>query len=167
MSVSRMLFLFYLIMINQQDRMLGKQFKEYLESNKAAQHVIVFITIFSFIVILGDMTDLSYITIYSIIIYFWYLFSTKLDIQWNMVIFIGLFIVFLYETSLINEEKYVNNDPILDGKQKNDLSDLNLNKRSILTVIMIGLTIVGIFMYNNKKQVQYGGGYDLLSFLFK
>jgi hypothetical protein len=166
-SIARVLLIFYLLVAsNYTDNLMAKQMKEYLNSNRLVQHFIGFLTLIVLVTMVGGITESRTALIYSLIGYIWFIFSTKLDIYWNIIILILLFIGYMYENSLIVKEKQILDDPNLTDKQKVDIIDrCNIYKTWIVGSIMT-VTLLGTIMYTNKKKVQYGGGYDLFTYMF-
>lgn len=166
-SIARVLLIFYLLVAsNYTDNLMAKQMKEYLNSNRLVQHFIGFLTLIVLVTMVGGITDTRSSIIYSLIGYTWFIFSTKLDIHWNIIILTLLFIGYMYENSLVIKEQHILNDPNLTEHQKIDIINrCNTYKTWIVGSIMT-VTILGTIMYTNKKQVQYGGGYDLFTYMF-
>ena len=166
-SIAKVLLIFYLLVAsNYTDNLMAKQMKEYLHSNRIAQHFIGFLTLIVLVTMVGGITDTRSAIVYSLIGYVWFIFSTKLDIHWNIVLLVLLFIGYMYENSLVVKEQQILNDPNLTDKQKTYIINrCNTYKSWIVGSIMI-VTILGTVMYTNRKQVQYGGGYDLFTYMF-
>jgi hypothetical protein len=102
----------------------------------------------------------------SLLVYVWFVMTTKLDLTWNVCILIILTIYFLYESKKVSEYKIILNDPNLDVLKKKELFDSfdKLQKYMLLTIF--GITLTGSFLYANEKQVQYGGGFSMFRFFF-
>ena len=166
-SIAKVLLIFYLLVAsNYTDNLMAKQMKEYLNSNRFAQHIIGFLTLIVLVTMVGGITDTRSALVYSLIGYTWFIFSTKLDIHWNIVILTLLFIGYMYENSLVVKEKHILDDPNLTDKQKIDIVNrCNTYKSWTVGSIMI-VTILGTLMYTNRKNVQYGGSYDLFTYIF-
>jgi hypothetical protein len=168
MMLTRVLLIFYIIIAsNFTDNLVSKQLKTFVQENRFAQHLIGFIMMLSFVILIGGVTNIEKGILYAVIGYMWFIFTTKLDIQWNIIIIILLLFGFIYETKLSEKEMEILNDASLTENQKNIIIN-DQQKYKIYTVIaIIATTVIGTFLYTNKKVVQYGGSYDIITFLFE
>jgi hypothetical protein len=166
-SIAKVLLVFYLLVAsNYTDNLMAKQMKEYLTNNRLVQHFIGFLTLTVLVTMIGGITDTRSSLLYALIGYIWFIFSTKLDIHWNIIILILLSIGYMYENSLDIKEADILNDPNLSDIQKSDIiNKYNTYKSWIVCSIML-VTILGTLMYTNKKTVQYGGKYDMFTYIF-
>jgi hypothetical protein len=165
LSLPKVLLIFYLIIASGYMKDLyGHQFKRLLEENRLAQHLISLIFIMVIINLLG-ISSMEKMLCYTLLIYTWFILSTKLDVYWNLLLVSGVVIYYFYESYLDNTEKELDDmlfssQSINNIKQKND----NIRKYSLFALILI--TMTGLVLYNNKKGIQYGGNYDIIKFLF-
>lgn len=144
---------------------LSKQLTDVVQNNRLIQHLLVFLSILVLITLLDEEMDLIMVIFYSVIIYLWFIFSTKMDIHFNIIIIVMLLVAYFYERSLLAKNNEVINDKVLTDDQKNKLIlDLNTTNR-YLTVGIMSLVVGGMLLYCNKKEVQYGGGYNVFKFL--
>jgi len=102
----------------------------------------------------------------SLLVYVWFIMTTKLDLTWNISIMIVLCIYFLFESKKISDYKIVVNDPNLDINKKKELLDSFDQLQKYLLITIFGMTIAGTYLYANEKQIQYGGGFSLYKFFF-
>ena len=165
--IVKVLLLFYLLVGNSMlQPLLSKQWKEMVEESRIIQHIIGLTTIIALIILLSDGHVSSVnILLYSLIAYVWFLFSTKLDIHWNIIVIVLLLMAYLYENSLKFKELNTTNDKILTEEEKKILQKDNCNRRMYFMIGILLVTIMGVLMYANKKEIQYGGGYSTLNFL--
>jgi len=167
LSIIKLVLLFYVLASsNMVSPLLSKQFRELLENNRVAKHVVGLSTMVSLLVITNEgQLDTLRILIYSIIAYMWFIFSTKLDLHWNVIILLSLLGAYLYENSLRAKELQMMSDNTLTEEQKNKIREHNSKMRLVLLASLFGLTLFGLFLYSHKKEGQYGGGYSLTNFL--
>lgn len=166
MSITKILLIFYLIIGNNYTKHLfSGQLNDFITNNRLVQHLIGYITIFVLISEISDMSEIDMMIYYTTLIYLWFIFSTKLDITWSVVIFVLLFLGYLYEKRLIIREKEVQEDGVIDNDKKKELISDNLRKRLTIILPILLITILGTFLYGNKKLLQYGGSFDLDKFL--
>lgn len=161
-------FIFYLLIASGcTENLIAKQTREFIRENRMAQHVIGFLTMLVLISIVGGITDVKNAVTYTIIGYVWFIFSTKLDVQWNMIVLILLFIGYMYENTINQKEQETANDPILDETQKKEVIDNNENIKKWMIGIVFIITVVGTLAYSYKKHNQYGEGYDFVTFMLE
>jgi hypothetical protein len=164
----KVLLIFYVLAAsNYTHNMFSKQLKEFLKDNKMAQHVISLLAMIVLTSTVGGFTDNKKILIYAVFGYLWFVFSTKLDIHWNIVILAILVVGYFYENSLDNYELELQNDKNVSEYKKIIIEKQDDINKLLILVAAIGVTAVGTFMYSNKKQIQHGGSYDpLIYFLY-
>ena len=168
MSITRTLLLFYvLISTSLLQPLLSKQWIKTVKDNRIIQHIIGFITMFTLSILMaGETEEYSNLVLYAILGYLWFIFSTKMDIHLNIIMTMLLLANYMYGNYLKNLNKKIQLDNILSEEKKNILINENLKiDKYIMFTIMI-LIVGGMFMYSEKKEVQYGGGrYSLVNFL--
>ena len=106
------------------------------------------------------------IIIITLLIYCWFILSTKLDLSWNIAIIILLTIYFLYESKCTSDINIELKDNLLSNQHKNEIVKTYINNNNYILMAIFGLTIVGTFCYSSEKQVQYGGNYSIINFWF-
>lgn len=166
-AIIKILLIFYLLIGNSAlQPLLSKQWNTMIKDNRLIQHLIGFITMLTLVTLMGEgkMDNLT-IFAYSMIGYLWFLFSTKLDIHWNVMVMILLIVAYLYENSLLIKENESKLDKVLNEEEKMNIHKKNWSHRNYLLVGILGVTLLGVFLYSQKKEVQYGGGYSMLNFL--
>lgn len=147
--------------------LLSKQWKELVSDNRIVQHIIGITTLIALTTLLSDgKMDNITILLYSLVGYLWFIFSTKLDVHWNIAIMIMLTIAYLYYNSLERKNKLTEQDKILTESEKQTIIKSNSNNTLIVMLVILIVTVGGVTLYSNKKEVQYGGGYSLINFLF-
>lgn len=165
-SMSKVLLIFYLLIANNfTGNLVSKQFKRYFQENRLAQHMIALLSLLVLITSVGGVVDTKTAVIYTVVGYIWFLFTTKLDIHWNMVIVMILLAGYLLENSLSNRERMMKNDKALSDKNREDIVARDNKMKMLIVGGAMIITILGTFLYSNKKHVQYGGGYDPITYL--
>lgn len=165
-SLAKVLLMFYLIVGNSYTKDLySGQMKEFIKSNRLAQHIIALITMLVLITTVGEVTDIKLSICYSLIAYSWFVLTTKLDIHWNIAIFALLVMGFMYDSKLVDKEVSVIDDEALNIKDIKKIKRKHKVMRRWIMLSTLGITVLGTLLYVNKKQVQYGGGFDPATFL--
>ena len=164
MSLNKVLFIFYLLMMTTSNKLISKQMRDYINDNRYIQHILGFLTLIVLITLIGGIEIRSAI-IYALIGYVWFIFSTKLDIHWNIIIIILLFVGYIFENNINLQEQNIKTDNNLTNELKEQLIKDNITKKTLLFGSVILVTIFGTLLYSKKKHVQYGGGYDIFTYM--
>jgi Ca2+/Na+ antiporter len=166
-TVANAILLFYLAIGNNflKDLYPG-QIIEALDKSRTAQHIIAFITMFVLITLAHGDDSLAVTTVYTIIGYFWFILTTKLDLHWNLAILLLLFLGFIYESYLAKKETRILTDESLAKEDRRRIKNKHNNARLLLAGTIFTVTLIGTFFYYNKKQAQYGGAFDYSKFIF-
>ena len=175
LSVSRIVLLTYIIIASSSCiNLFSNDLKKSIEDNRYIQHVLLFLLIMSLMIMFGNPLNVNLsvnnefnIILMSLLVYIWFILTTKLDIAWNIAILILLGIYFLYESSQINKYKVILNDNTLDQQKKRKLIESFDNTQKYVMCAIFGITIIGTCFYANEKQVQYGGGFNYAKFFFE
>lgn len=166
-SIIKTLLLFYaLIGSSLLEPLLSKQWKQMVKDNRLIQHVIAFTILVSLTTMMSNnkLSNIN-IIIYSLFGYLWFLFSTKMDIHWIAIIMVLLLVAYMYENSLNFKDVKAIDDKVLTSEEKKKIVNDNSYKKMYFMLGLIIVTIVGVTLYSEKKEVQYGGGYNLVNFL--
>lgn len=166
-SLINILLLYYLVQANNKSDLLGHQFKDYLENNRIAEHVIAFLLLFTLIIVIGKVNDIKIGLSYSLLAYLWFILSTKLELQFNIMIILILVFGFIYENRLIYVKNEIENDENFSNDDAKIINNnFQLSRRVIFSFLLV-TTFIGVYFYTNKKMQQYGGGeFNIIKFLF-
>lgn len=167
MSLSRALLLFYVVAASGFTKNLfSRKLQMFFQENRFAQHLIGFITMLVVIILFGSVKNIDDVMLYGIVGYVWFIFTTKIDVQFNIVIILLLLFGFLYDFSLKEKTNNIVCDPGLTEQQKKTaLDDINYYKKYITYAVFV-TTLIGTAIYFSNKKIQYGGGFDMMSFIF-
>ncbi|AYV78431.1 MAG: hypothetical protein Edafosvirus12_30 [Edafosvirus sp.] len=167
-SLSRALLIFYILIASSfTGGLYSKQLKQYFEESRCAQHLIGFIMMLVVIVIIGGVNDIKPALIYTLIAYVWFILTTKLDLQWNVIIILLMLFGFMYENQMIYKETNSKDDPALTEKEREKIKEQHNKNKTYIVLSIITVTLIGTFLYAEKKTVQYGGNFDAMTYLFK
>lgn len=167
-SLAKVLLIFYVLVASSTtDNLMSKQIREYINDNRYMQHILGFLTMIVLVTLVGGVVDNRTAIFYAFVGYIWFIFSTKLDIHWNMIILVLLFIGYMIENNMSVRETEIKADKTLTNDQKQKLikDDMMYKNWIIGSVLMV--TIVGTLFYSQKKHEQYGGGYDVFAYILK
>lgn len=165
-SLSKILFLLYIaISSNYASNLMSKQLKDHIENNRITQHIIGIMTLYVLISHIGGISDIQITLKYTIITYLLFLFTTKLDLHFNMAILCCLFVWYLYENKINNNEYNINNDKLLTDVQKKTMINKNTEYKKYFVLSILLITVIGTTLYSSKKEVQYGGGFDIITYM--
>ena len=172
-SIAKIVLIFYLFaMLGQSNNLIGKPLRRFIDDNRIFQHFIGFLVIFVLLSWDGGLFGNGSLSIrdaliYSIISYTWIIFSSKLDAHWSLILLGVLLGIFVLDSHFKRLEDDARNDQNLNDDQRLEIMHQNNLFRTWLTSIAILITIVGTFLYSDRKHEQYGGSYDVLTYLFQ
>lgn len=172
-SITKILLLFYMLIGNSLlQPLLSKQWITTVKNDRIIQHIIGFTTMLTLAILVSDQSDqsnqfgdYSNLILYTVIAYVWFIFLTKMDIHFNVMIIVLLLANYMYDNYLKAENKKILDDKILSVEMKNSIVTKNLERSTYIMFSIMALIVGGMFMYSNKKEGQYGGGYSFINFL--
>lgn len=144
---------------------LGKQLKEYVEANRISQHIVNLMFLFVLISIADKNKSIYNIAINAVTIYLFYLLSTKLDLQYNIIFLLMILIYYLYQRQTNSKINRINKDDDLDNETKKMLTLLDNNKNNIFGCALIIFLFYFTHVYFKRKNIQYGNGFNYSKFL--
>lgn len=173
-SIGRIILLTYIILAsNYCTNLFSKGLRESIENNRMVQHLILLILIMSLIIIFGNPLGVSVtnneqlnIVIMTLLVYVWFIMTTKLSLAWNVGILVALAIYFLFESKSISETTEIMRDPNLSKVKKQELYNEFMDNQKYLMLAIFGITLTGTFFYSNEQKVQYGGGFSYYRYFF-
>ena len=146
--------------------LLSKQWKNTLENDRIAQHLLGILTLLSLVILISDGNfSIQRILVYTVIGYLWFILSTKMDLHFNIIMIGSLIAFFLYQNTIKNEENNLIEDKNLTESEKLNVQKKKKNNYVYITIAIILVSLAGTVFYSNKKEVQYGGGYNIIDFL--
>jgi hypothetical protein len=166
-SLGKILLLFYATIASSSlFPLLSKQLKTELKENRIAQHFVAITVLLSIIIILSNgQFEFVRIILYTLIGYLVFLFTTKMDLQWNIMIIISILSFVIYQEINKRNELRLMKDKNIDIDDKTlIIKNSNSNYVYIVGIIIVAV-ITGTLIYSEKKEGQYGGGYSLMNFL--
>lgn len=164
-SIIKILMILYLIIFTN---VISNKFSEKI-TNKinetiVLKHVIGLITI-GIILSLLHSFDGKELLLYSIMIYFVFLLSTKISTDYIItfvVILSGLYFFDYFNNKKIHQ---ISIDENISTDIKNKIFNNKKNNKKYITMLTIFTAICGSLMYENRKVHQYGGNFSLNKFL--
>lgn len=174
LSIGKILLLTYIIIASSYcSNLFSNGLKKAIESNKFVQHIILILLILSLMILFGNPFGIEIssshtfnIVILTLVIYAWFILTTKLDLTWNIAILILLTIYFLYESKTTADINVELKDPLISNETKSNLLNTYISTNNYLLLSIFGVTLIGTFFYTSEKQVQYGGGFSPVKFWF-
>ena len=173
-SIGRIVLLTYVILASSYcTNLFSHGLKEAIENNRMAQHLILLILIMTVMTIFGNplgvqitKNEQGNMIIMSLLVYVWFIMTTKLDLTWNLSILIILTMYFIYESNKVSDYNVMLRDDNLSIEKKKELLDSYNQIQSSVLLVIFGITLTGTYLYSNEKQVQYGGGFNYFNFFF-
>jgi len=162
-SLARALLFFYVTMSAAfTTNLFPKKFSKFVETNKLAQHVIAYLMLLILVITIGNIINIGKALIYSAIGYLVFLLTTKIDIEFTIMIIILLLFGFVYESKLLEDEETYKADLILTEMEKSKLMDKNYKSKAYIIIAVCIVAVIGYAFYlrrENKKN-------DFFKFLF-
>lgn len=165
-TITILLFFYLILASNFTDNLFSKQLQAVFHENRYAQHLIAFTMLLTIIMIIGKVASIEMGILYAILGYAWFILTTKLDIQWSITLILLLLFGFIYESKLNENIRITQNDIVLSDEEKQKLINTYKTREKYLIGGIIGITVIGACLYANKKTEQYGGGFDIMTFIF-
>lgn len=174
LSIGKVLLLTYIIISSSFcSNLFSNGLKKAIESNRFVQHMILILLIMSLMILFGNPFGVEIssshtfnIVIITLLIYVWFILTTKLDLAWNIAIIILLAIYFLYESKNTVDLNLQLKDSLTTTETKSQLVNTFIQTNNVILVGIFGVTLIGTLFYTGEKQVQYGGGFNLVNFWF-
>jgi len=174
LSIGRLILLVYIIISsNHCSNLFSNSFKNAIETNRYVQHIILIILIMTLMMIFGNSFVIEITSnhqlnmiVMTLLVYVWFIMTTKLDFAWNIGILIILTIYFLYESKKIDEYNLLLVDPNLSESSRLEIVNYYFNIQKVILVVLFGVTTIGTLFYASEKKVQYGGGFSFIKFFF-
>lgn len=175
LSIGKVLLLTYIIISSSYcSNLFSNGLKKAIETNRFVQHIILLLLIMSLMILFGNPFGIEIssshtlnIVIVTLLIYVWFILTTKLDLSWNIGIIILLAIYFLFESKSSVDLGIQLRDINIQSEIKSELVQTFMQNNNIILVAIFGITMLGTLFYTNEKQVQYGGGFNLMNFWFE
>ena len=174
LSIGKVLLLTYIIIASSYcSNLFSNGLKEAIESNRFVQHLVLLLLIMSLLILFGNPFGIELsssntvnIAILTLLIYVWFILTTKLDLAWNIAIIILLAIYFLYESKYTSDLNLQLTDKLVSTETKAQLTNTFIQTNNYILAGLFGITVAGTLFYTSEKQVQYGGGFSLVNFWF-
>ena len=179
-SIGRVLLLTYLILMAPScTNLFSNSLQDLIKNNRFAQHLILLLLIITLVLMFGSPIGAEVSknetlngVIIGLIVYVFFILSTKLNYVYNIAIIIILSLYFVFESQKITDYKNVLNDPILEDEKKVKIFEQFDKIQNYMLIGIFGVTMVGTLFYLFEKQEKFGqsgGGkndFDYLKFFF-
>ena len=165
-SIIKIISIYYLLLLNPLSTdLLSKSLKNFVEDNRMIQHIISVLTIFVLInLCYGTSIDKSNKLLFTVICYIFFIFTTKIELQINIMIILSLMGLYFFETIIDEKNDVTNSDDTLSEDEKNKIKKYRQNIKYIFYSLITVSVFLGIYFYATKKTGQYGGGFSFLRF---
>jgi hypothetical protein len=167
-SIIKILSIYYLLLLNPLSTdLLSHRLKEFVLDNRMIQHIIAVLTIFMLITLFYEKTvEKSSKFLFTMICYIFFIFTTKIELQINIMIILSLIGLYFVETIIDEKNDITDEDLVMSDIEKNKIKTYRQNIKYIFYGLLTISVILGIFFYANKKTGQYGGGFSFEKFFF-
>lgn len=165
-SVVKLIMILYLfVFANVISTKINTKIIDKIEENIMIKHIVGLITIGILLSLVYNSIPLKDLILYSVVIYVVFLLSTKISKNYVLLGLLVLVGVYFLSTETENKIKSIKNDQSININDKvNSIKQLE-SKNNKITYFYIFAVIAGALMYDEKKNIQMGGSYDLMKFL--
>lgn len=164
--ITKSIMLFYLMLSASYSRpIIGKQYKEYIQDNRLIKHLISFLTIAVLLSLVSNLSNTEVMQ-YAFVAYILFILTTKVDIHWNIMIVLLLIVYYFIERDYSQKIRENETDTTFDNEMRREYMERIKYKKYMYLTVIISTAFIGMYLYNNKKMGQYGGGYDPVHFFF-
>jgi hypothetical protein len=144
---------------------LNKHLIEHINNNKITQHLLGIITILVILCLVYNNLNIYDMVIYTFVIYFVFVLSTKLNQNVLLISIILLLLFFIKEYYNNKKINLIIKDENIDGITK-EKRIIKIEKENFTLNVIYGLVVIGgALLYDDKKYNQYGGNYTFRKFL--
>jgi hypothetical protein len=160
--------LFYLLqMTDLSTNTLGKQLREYIQENRISHHVINFIFIFVLLSLELKKQDapVNQLALNSITIYLLYILSTKVDLQFNVIILALCIIYYLYQRNVQIKYNRLLNDSELDDEERKNIMLPDNHTDNLINIFVLLFILYCVYLYSGRKKTQYNNNFSYINFL--
>jgi hypothetical protein len=167
-SYLKALLIFYLLIISSQaSGLIGTQLGDLVRENRYAQHVIGYCLMLVIVGEFGQTTNPYRLLFMTTMYYILFIITTKTELQWNVSIIILLILAYLYEVFMNDTRNRISQDESLGPEEAANLEETAAKNKSIMFVTIGIVAVIGTVIYLRKKQVQYGGNFELEKFFLE
>lgn len=163
-SIAKILFIFYVLALTGGSPLVSNQLNDFISGSRMTQHLLSLVTVIILITITGNSIDSRSAIIYGVLVYVWFIISTKMDLHWNIIMLILLFMCYMYENEFNVVNNKLINDSSIDDEYRVNIYNTQQQKRNMCIYALLIITIIGTLFYSKKKTEQYGGGYDIFKY---
>ena len=170
-SLIKPVLIFYLLVASNFTKYLySYQLDNFFKTNRYAQHILGFIMMLVIFIEFGNKKNtpnkIVNILKYSSLAYLWFIFTTKMDLHWNLAILGLLAVGFIYEHWMDSKVGMSKKDPSLEKSNIKKIKNEHKNIKKIMLFTIIAITIIGTVQYLLKKRNQFDDGFDELQYIF-
>jgi hypothetical protein len=164
-SPIKILMILYLLMLSHGSLIKHNNLSYMIENNNIVKHITIFIAIAVIISLIYNGLPIIELLFYSFIIYIIYILSIKLDKKY--VLIFGLLLVVIYFVDYYNRHniQLIKQDKNINLKNKDKEIETIQRKNILMMGLFAVLVVAGSLRYDDKKNIQYGSGYDMSKFL--
>jgi hypothetical protein len=158
-SIHAIMSLYLIICANFMVPLFSCDLQAIITDNIFARHLIGLLTMIFFVRLNGpDKSSFTNIMIESIILYLWFIATTRITSE-ILYIIIPLaaiyFIIYIYESTLDSEKNK-------DKKLSKDIELVQLWISRLLGFFIV----IGVILYYGEKRLEYGNNFNITSFIF-
>ena len=165
-SSIKALFIFYFFMLEFSGKTFTRNVRENIINETICKHIIKCVNIAIILRYILKISDLDKIITQTILTYLLFIFLSKMESQWTLII-MGIFVIYFLIDSKMEYSDILNKkiDKVLNDDEKIKIYKEHNVNRGILIFVLLITMIIGCSLYGKKKIVQYGGKFKLGRFI--
>ena len=161
-QLTKGLLIFYLSLAgNYLGDLFSPQMQRLFNDNRWVKHMIGLTTMSVSVVYGAGITDVSRMAAYTAVCYVMFLLSTKMDVQWNMLLLALLLAGYVID----NNRSNLVGDAEDSSEAKSQISKYNKEQDRIL-IVMLVVTLIGTALYARRQSVDHHADFNLVKYIF-
>ena len=156
------LLIFYLALAgNYLGDLFSPQMQRLFTNNRWMKHVIGLTTMSVSVVYGAGISEMNRMAAYTVVCYIMFLLSTKMDVQWNML----LLALLLGGYIINNNSKNLVGDAEDSAEAKAQIKKYGKEQDRIL-IVMLVVTLIGTALYARRQSIDHGANFNLVKYIF-
>lgn len=161
-QLTKGLLIFYLALAgNYLGDLFSPQMQRLFDKNRWVKHIIGLTTMSVSVVYGAGITEMNRMVAYTVVCYVMFLLSTKMDVQWNMLLLALLLAGYVID----NNRSNLIGDAEDSEEAAAQISKYNKEQDRILMVMLV-VTLIGTALYARRQSVEHGADFNLIKYIF-
>ncbi len=153
------LFILYLIVSgNFLAPLLSCRVQTYIMNSMVLRHLLGYLTTTFFVVLANQKEPLGLESLFLVSagLYTWFLATCRMNLGFWAITIVLLGLIYILQTYENTQE---------NRKESESFKSTIESLKKLLTVMVLGLTVVGTLLYYGEKRIEYGSDFNLMKFI--